>query len=279
MQSPVLVFPILFAEVTAATQQAAAQSDSQAKIHSYQDDTELVCTPAAAQDAMPAFTSACDAVGLRPNLSKGNVALGRSLHIASVPNFGMQVSHRPVVLRHGGPLPLPVIPARESTPSSILAVRSPELCAIVAARAKFFQRLRELHGAGLPEQVCLGLLQARIGADCGYLARTCGIPDADARALDDALESEVLRYLGEGPRPPTAATLLAARPADSAVTSRTFLPGRERGLGFKVSGCSRLLLLRPLGTPLRHCCCAILLSLISQIWSAGVRSSGHSYQP
>ena len=56
--------------------------------------------------------------------------------------------------------------------------------------------------------------------------RTCGIPDRDARALDQLVESELLDMLGLGPLPAKASQRREG-------TSRTFLPLRDGGLGFQ----------------------------------------------
>ena len=101
-------------------------------------------------------------------------------------------------------MPLPVLPANRPAAGSILAEGGEEGAALLRARRRFFQRLRDLRAAGLAGQVALALARARAGGDYVYLARTCGIPDGDAEKLDAMLEGELHRLLGDGPAPSTA---------------------------------------------------------------------------
>ena len=120
--------------------------------------------------------------------------------------------------------------ARGAGPDSLLEVQSPEAAALIKKRRAFLGRLRALRIGGLPSQVALALAQARTAGDCIYVARTCGLPAADAEELDALLETEVLSLLGDGPRP-ISAREARARGGEHA-TSRTFLPARDHGLGF-----------------------------------------------
>jgi len=62
-------------------------------------------------------------------------------------------------------------------------------------------------------------MQALVGSDCTYVARTCGIPKQDAKRLDGLVYDAVLPPFGDGPLPTSPA--------------RTFLPEKDGGLGFQ----------------------------------------------
>jgi len=63
-------------------------------------------------------------------------------------------------------------------------------------RERFFTRLTALHDAGLPLHETFGLASLRTGGDYVFLARACGIPEGDARALDGRLAHFVKHSVG-----------------------------------------------------------------------------------
>ena len=96
-----------------------------------------------------------------------------------------------MVLKHGGPTPVPVLPAADASNGSQLAENSPEVQKLIKARQAFYKRINLLKAAGLPTAEAMGLLQQRTGGDFVFLARTCGIPAADATKLDHELVAEL----------------------------------------------------------------------------------------
>ena len=192
--------------------------DPVAHVYTYQDDMEVVCIPAAVAPVRLSFKQAASLAGLRSNASKDRLACGRGLCPADLPISGIRIEERPVVLKHAGPLPLPIRQDCNAAEGSILRPGSAETVALVTARRRLFTRLQEQRRAGLGDQIVLALAQARTSGDCTFVARTCGIPPADAKFLDGILAEFVLPFLGEGPQPAT--------------TSRVFLPTRSYGLGF-----------------------------------------------
>ena len=91
---------------------------------------------------------------------------------------------------------------------------------MVDKRSAFFRRLRELRAAGLPPHSAMALLRTRTAGDYVFVARACGIPERDARAMDRALLAEVETILGGG---------LADAPAGR----KAFLRSADGGLGFQ----------------------------------------------
>ena len=71
---------------------------------------------------------------------------------------GRKVEPRPIVLKHGGPTPVPVLPATDAANGSQLAENSPEVQALHASREAFYGRLQTLRAAGMPTQHAIGLL-------------------------------------------------------------------------------------------------------------------------
>ena len=113
---------------------------------------------------------------------------------------------------------IPARPAADSAPGSLFAEDSPEIQEFVATRKRFYGRLATLRKAGLTEQQAFSLLQTRVGGDATFLARACGIPEANARALDEDLEKYLGTFLENGNVPADA------RP-------RTYLRFSDGGLG------------------------------------------------
>ena len=226
-----IVYPIVNKRPVRLAAAAARAVDPLAREYTYQDDLELVCSPGAAAPAREAFRAGCESVNLSHNASKDALALGRGVDPATLPSTLTAILEpRALVLRHGGPLPIPAAAAHGAGPDSLLEAQSPEVTALIKKRRAFLGRLRALRIGGLPSQVALALAQARTAGDCIYVARTCGLPATDAEALDSLLETEVLSLLGDGPRP-TSARDARARGGEHA-TSRVFLPARDHGLGF-----------------------------------------------
>ena len=228
-----LVYPLAYSTVAAATLTAARFFDADARIYTYQDDMELVCTIPAVSTARAAYREATRKANLRPNAGKDTLALGRGINPMEVPNLDIKVSSKPVVLKHAGPMPLPILPATRAAEGSLIAEGGEECAALIAARRRFLVRLRDLHGAGLDAQIARALAQARTGGDCTYVARTCGIPASDATVLDTMLEEAVVEFMGDGPCPDNVDHMKAAHPEASAATSRTVLPFRLGGDGFQ----------------------------------------------
>ena len=120
-------------------------------------------------------------------------------------DLGVRVDPRATVLKHGGLTPVPALPAGAPAHGSLLADGCVEVQALQGARRRFFDRLRALRAAGLAAHTTLALAQLRTGGDFTFLARTCGLPERAASQLDNDLEHEVTRLLGQGSLPDTAA--------------------------------------------------------------------------
>ena len=177
----------------AAVVAAAGAATEQGRSYCYQDDLDVICEPAVAAQTEAAFVAACAQVGLRANPTKTKLSPGRLVDVAALPAHP-EVEPRALVLRHGA-LPaapgVPVAPAAQPAHGSMLAEGSPEVARLAASRARVYSRLRELRAAGLDAQQALALLRARTSSDYTFIARTCGIPTTEARALDAALLAEV----------------------------------------------------------------------------------------
>ena len=179
-------------------------------------------------EAIPAvtgsFARSCAEVGLRPNLLKTNYTPGRRVDLASLPNgvAGVKLETRAIVLRHGLPTPVPAMPASQAAADSMLAEGSPEVTKLISERSKLFLRIRQLRAAGLPTETTLPLLRTRMGSDYVFLARTCGIPEADGNIMDAAVASEVQHVVAQAD--------LVGIPLN-----RVFLAGTLSGLGFECS--------------------------------------------
>ncbi len=157
-----LVFPLVYKRVTQATEQAARQHDQEARANTYQDDLDLVCTPAAIPAARQAFCTAAGAVGLRSNQAKDTLSPGPGCDVAALPtNLSDLLEPRALVLRHGAPVPVPALPAASAVPGTLLAESSPEAAALLDKRKRFLDRLKALRKAGLSALVALSLAQLR----------------------------------------------------------------------------------------------------------------------
>ena len=144
------------------------------------------------------------------------------MDLASLPNgvAGVKLETRAIVLRHGLPTPVPAMPASQAAADSMLAEGSPEVTKLISERSKLFLRIRQLRAAGLPMETALALLRIRTGSDYVFLARTCGIPEADGNIMDAAVAPEVQHVVGQ--------TDLVGIPLN-----RVFLAGTLSGLGFQ----------------------------------------------
>jgi len=216
-----LTFPLTYQKVSAAVNEAATTLDAEAREYTYQDDLEQVCTPSAVAAASAAFESACAQVGLRSNRAKMCCSLGRNVDPQSLP-AGLKIDNRALVLKHGCSQPLPSMPSETAAPGSQLAAGSPEVQHIYDTRNKFFQRLQRLRAAGLPVLECQSLARQRTGGDYVFVARACGIPEADAVCLDERLKEQLMTLLG-----------LSSSELDATASKRFFLAGRDGGGGFQ----------------------------------------------
>ena len=209
-----LLFPLAFHRVIEDMEVAATTVDKDARAYAYQDDVDLICLPAARSAARAAFYAGCGILGLDPNVSKETIYYGPTA--ARLPEPGCTLVDRPVVLRHGDQVMLPVVPSGDGASYANLA--SPEAAALATARHGFVQKLLRLRRGGLSAQLCLRLLRVRTATDFTFVARACGIPADVCTTLDDTLVDMVRQFAG----------------ADgwTDLTRRCcFLPFREGGLG------------------------------------------------
>ncbi len=184
-----IVFPLTYKRVSAAVETAASTSDAHARVYTYQDDLDAVCTARAYDAASTAYAASCRSVGLRANLSKTTVSPGRGTDVESPP-ANVKVEPRALVLRHGQCTPVPALPANHACDGSQLAEGSPEVQQVIRARDGFCYKLRRLRAAGLPALASTSLLRARTAGDFVFVARACGIPLTEAQALDNKLSGE-----------------------------------------------------------------------------------------
>jgi len=212
------VFPLCYHGVAGAVEQAATTAAEPARGYCYQDDLDVMCDPSKAPAAEEAFARACAAVGLRGNPAKTKLSPGREVDVAALPGR-RELEPRALVLRHGALPTVPATPAAAPAEGSLLAEGSPEVSALQTARGRLYQRLRTLCAAGLDKHVALTLLRTRTGSDYSFLARTCGIPTGEARALDGALATEYAHALGD--------------PLDDATRRKLFLAGAAGGYGLQ----------------------------------------------
>ena len=216
-----LTFPLTYRKVSAAVNSAAAALDPEAREYTFQDDLEQVCLPLTINASASAFQQACADVGLRSNLAKMCCSPGRNADINLLPP-DLKVDGRAMVLKHGGGQALPCTPSELAASGSQLPESSPEVQHIARARIKFFERLRKLRAGGLQAQECQSLARHRTGGDFIYVARACGIPEADAMRLDENLTDQLVALLG-----------FNASELDTPTNKRFFLAGRDGGLGFQ----------------------------------------------
>ena len=72
-----LIFPLAYKRVRVHVHSAVADADPKARVYTYQDDMEAVCSIEAISQANAAYGSVCAQIGLRANLGKTRVAPGR----------------------------------------------------------------------------------------------------------------------------------------------------------------------------------------------------------
>ena len=65
--------------------------------------------PSAVPDVRAAFQNAIKPTGLRSNASRDTIAYGRDIRPLDMPDFGIRVEQRPIVLKHAGPVGLPIL--------------------------------------------------------------------------------------------------------------------------------------------------------------------------
>jgi hypothetical protein len=213
-----LIYPILYHSVIIRTEQAARISDPAARAYGYQDDLDIVTMPSACDSTSACFGLECAKVGLRSNVAKETIAPGRATDPTSLP-AGRKICSRPVVLRHGAPSPVPVLPANSAVNGSQLAEDAPEIGGLRSARTQLYARIKTLVAAGLPIQQAIFILQQRVGGDYVFLARTCGIALTVAQEMDRTLLNELKQLLGE-------------EDWTTAAEKRLFTAVRDGGLGF-----------------------------------------------
>ena len=212
-----LIFPLTYATVSKAVADAVQSTDGDARVYTFQDDMELVCTPAAVSLGRAAFQAGCAHAGLRANRSKDTLALGRRCDPQGLTGIDVKIDPRAIVLRHGADprvTPVPAAPATTAANGSLLAAGAPEVAKLHADRGRFFARLRDLQAAGLPRQSAMALARLRTGSDFVFLARTCGVPPADAQRLDADLVREATLLKGPGPGAAGADKLALLRLSD-----------------------------------------------------------------
>ena len=220
-----LLFPLTYKRVSSAVQSAAAVSDPETRLFTFQDDMEGVCKANTITRAAAAYDAACARVGLRANIQKTKATPGRNVDVTGLPG-GILIDARAVVLRHGGSTPVSALPANNHASGSQLAEGSTEVRSIETKRNIFYERLRKLRAAGLLTHSALALMRTRTAGDCTFVARACGIPARDAAALDRALLSEVESALGAVP----------GEFGSSVVGRKIFLRAADGGLGFQSVG-------------------------------------------
>ena len=117
-----LIFPVVYHRAVDAAQSASRSIDKDARAYAYQDDLDIVELPTAVATTRAAYATACLAIGLRSNASKETVACGGRTPLAAAP-LGIKLVERPVVLRHGAQISIPVLPAISAISGSQLAAQ------------------------------------------------------------------------------------------------------------------------------------------------------------
>ena len=208
------VFPLLYARPVRATIDAVLAHDQDARPYAYQDDLDIIHKPELCELATRTFKEACSRVGLRSNTSKETITPGEDVPASSLP-AGVAIDPNPTVLRHGQNK-IPLVPSARAAPNSQLPPRSDKLQAIISGRRSFLEKLLNLHLAGLSAQDTIALARARCNRDSTFFARTVGIPDDDASALDADVVTFVGRIGGQ----------------DHRVAKLVFIAQKDGGLGF-----------------------------------------------
>ena len=158
------------------------------------------------------------------NRSKTRLTPGRGVAASSLP-AGLEVDPCAVVLRHGHGTPVPALPANSHADGSQLAPGSAEVRSIQANRVSFYTRLADLQRAGLKTQAAMDLLRVRTAGDYVFVARACGIPASDARALDASLLSAVRQFL-----------IFGSAEGGQIADQKFFLRSEDGGMGFQSIG-------------------------------------------
>ena len=200
-----LIFPLLYSKAIKEALTAAASGNHPARAYSYQDDLDIVHHPNCTAQTSTAFHSACSRIGLSANTSKETTTPGRGVPPSSIP-LDNTIDHDPKVLKHGQRA-LPTIPSQEAQPGSQPPLNAPEVARLLSERVTFLSRLAELKDNGLATQDALHLAKTRTSGDFVFLARTVGIPQADARELDDILRHSIARISGVEEKRPRGPSL------------------------------------------------------------------------
>ena len=205
------LFPLMFAKVLERTREAARAVDSKARSYGYQDDANLVATVEGRTQGRQAFVNECSAVGLTMKTSKETVYFGPAA--AAPATLECSRTARPVVLKCSGDIEVPVLIGDGASE------HAPEAARLLDKRHVLVGRLRLLMRAGLSAQLALRLLRCRSNGDFTTLARTCGIHDTTAAALDRSIVEFLSQVTGSDGWSTTT-------------ERRIFHPFREGGLGF-----------------------------------------------
>ena len=210
-----LIFPLLYSRAVKEALATATSTEHPARAYSYQDDLDIVHHPTQTAQTSVTFHSACKRIGLRANTSKETITPGREVPPSSIP-LGYAIDTDPKVLKHGQRA-LPAIPSQDAQPGSQLPSNAPEVERLGSERVTFLSRLVELKESGLAVQDAMHLAKTRTSGDFVFLARTVGIPQTDARELDDTLRQFVARLTGVD---------------ETTLTDLLFLPQAMGGYGF-----------------------------------------------
>lgn len=208
-----LLFQLAVAPLLAKLKDRVTGCTEDAKVLAYVDDWYIIDKP----DRLPAHYDALAQLGAEygvvPNKDKTTLYAAdmettqTDYGFTRVPTLKVLKHHAAGTVADEGPFPTDWAPSEDHGD------------AIVDRRRHFFDRLMDLHAAGLPEHYTWLLARTYAASDITYVARLVGITSEHAIALDQLAGDIVAR-------------LLQVPALDTEQRARLFLPMRDGGMGW-----------------------------------------------
>ena len=220
MGCPLAALAFTFALHTSLQQihQRVRQLDPAARIFAYMDDFYIMAHHQQAHRAMGHATDALRTIGLHLNQDKTTIWLHSQLHTGGDTFQGIKRVPRPVVLQNTAD-PIVAFWDSHSGGNTLTDNNADETTKAVQRRRDLAERIVHLQKHNLPYHTAQALWRTATAGDATFLARTAGIDDHTATALDNITTTLWRIWLHVDTLP-------------DHVTQRIWQPLSEGGLGF-----------------------------------------------